>query len=40
MLALEGFVKYWIEVGELVTLWRYFYHRGSKDEIIAGRFDY
>ena len=26
-LALEGFVKYWIEVGELVMLWRYFDHR-------------
>jgi hypothetical protein len=25
--ALTGFVKYGIEVAELVTLWRYFDHR-------------
>ncbi len=27
MLALAGFVKYWIKVGELVMLWCYFDHR-------------
>jgi len=26
--ALAGFLKYRIEVRELVTLWRYFDHRG------------
>lgn len=29
MLALAGFVKYWIEVREPVTQWRYYYQQSQ-----------
>ena len=32
--ALAGFLKYRIEVRELVTLWRYFDHRGSMQKEV------